>query len=38
MGTNGKVSFKTSPSGMHVGLRFSDRWVPSPSSYDEVKP
>ena len=38
MGTNGVLNFHTSPSGVHVGLRFSDRYVPSPLSYDEVKP
>jgi hypothetical protein len=38
MGTNGLVSFKPNPTGFHFGLRFSDRWVPNASSYDEVKP
>jgi hypothetical protein len=38
MGTNGVLSFKTNPSGLHTGLRFSDRYVPAPSTYDEVKP
>jgi len=38
MGTNGVLKFAQSPTGMHYGLRFSDRWVPNPTSYDEVKP
>jgi len=38
MGTNGVISFKPNPTGLHNGLRFSDRWVPNPTSYDEVKP
>jgi len=38
LGTNGVLSFKPNPSGFHTGLRFSDRWVPNPTSYDEVKP
>ncbi len=38
LGTNGVLSFKPNPSGYHTGLRFSDRWVPNPASYDEVKP
>jgi hypothetical protein len=38
MGTNGKISFIPNPTGLHNGLRFSDRWVPNPASYDEVKP
>jgi len=38
LGTNGVISLKASPSGLHTGLRFSDRYVPTPSSYDEVKP
>jgi len=38
MGTNGKVNFIPNPTGLHFGLRFSDRWVPNASSYDEVKP
>jgi hypothetical protein len=38
MGTNGVISFKPNATGMHTGLRFSDRWVPNPTSYDEVKP
>ena len=39
MGTNGTVSFKPNATGLHTGLRFSDRWVPTvPSNYDEVKP
>jgi hypothetical protein len=38
MGTNGVISFKSNPSGLRTGLRFSDRYVPSPASYDEVKP
>jgi hypothetical protein len=38
MGTNGVLSFKTNPTGLHVGLRFSDRYVPDPTTYDEVKP
>jgi len=38
MGTNGIISFKTGSSSMHTGLRFSDRYVPNPTTYDEVKP
>jgi hypothetical protein len=39
MGTNGTIKFNASPNPMlHTGLRFSDRYVPNMSSYDEVKP
>jgi len=38
MGTNGILSFKQGNSLLHTGLRFSDRYVPNPASYDEVKP
>jgi Tfp pilus assembly protein PilX len=38
LGTNGKISFKPSPTGLHTGLRFSERYIPLPASYDEVKP
>jgi hypothetical protein len=38
LGTNGVLSFKANPTGLHVGLRFADRYVPSMATYDEVKP
>jgi len=38
MGTNGVLSFKQGNNLLHTGLRFSDRYVPNPASYDEVKP
>ncbi|HEV8606122.1 MAG TPA: hypothetical protein VGQ99_12185, partial [Tepidisphaeraceae bacterium] len=38
LGTNGIINFHPGTSGFHTGLRFSDRWVPVPASYDEVKP
>ncbi len=38
MGTNGILSFKAGNGSLHTGLRFSDRYVPNPASYDEVKP
>jgi hypothetical protein len=38
LGTNGVITFKPNASGMHTGLRFSDRFVPQTATYDEVKP
>ena len=38
LGTNGVINLKASPTGMHAGLRFSDRYVPNVATYDEVKP
>jgi hypothetical protein len=38
LGSNGIISFKPNPTGLHTGLRFSEKYVPMPSSYDEVKP
>ena len=38
LGTNGVINLKASPTGMHAGLRFSDRYVPNAATYDEVKP
>lgn len=36
--TSGVVNFKLDPNQGHGGLRFSDRYTPVASSYDEVKP
>ncbi len=38
MGTNGVLNFNHSATGMHTGLRFSERFIPEPGTYDEVKP
>jgi hypothetical protein len=38
LGTNGIINIKQGVTGMHSGLRFSDRYVPNPTTYDEVKP
>jgi hypothetical protein len=38
LGTNGIISFHPGTTGLHSGLRFSDRYVPLPATYDEVKP
>jgi hypothetical protein len=38
LGGGGSINFKPSATGLHTGLRFADRYVPSPASYDEVKP
>jgi hypothetical protein len=38
LGTNGIITFKPGTTGLHTGLRFSDRYVPLPATYDEVKP
>jgi Tfp pilus assembly protein PilX len=38
LGTNGKISFHPNTTGLHTGLRFSERYVPMAGSYDEVKP
>jgi hypothetical protein len=38
LSTNGSLVFKESPMGGHGGLRFSEKYVPLPASYDEVKP
>jgi hypothetical protein len=36
--TSGTLNFKLDPNQGHGGLRFSDRYTPLASSYDEVKP
>jgi hypothetical protein len=35
---NGAVTFQPHPTGGHGGLRFSEKYIPLPASYDEVKP
>jgi hypothetical protein len=38
LGTNGILAFKPGNPLLHSGLRFSDRYAPAATTYDEVKP